>query len=75
MKKVDPIVEEVTRFSESEIKPFTQRLRDSLTTSPKIQEARAELRERIFKNAERELDIDIDTPVEQEGVETPDVGI
>lgn len=75
VRKIDPIVEEVTEFAESEVKPFTQRLRDLTATSSEIQEARAELRERIFRDAERELNIDIDASVEATGTQPVDVGI
>jgi hypothetical protein len=64
VRKVDPIVEEVTQFAESEVKPFAQRLRGLNATSSELREVRAELRERIFRNAEERLNIDIDVSVE-----------
>ena len=75
VKKVDPIVEEITRFSESKVKPFTQRVRGVGTTSLEIQEARTELRERIFRNAEKELNIDIEVSAGATGTPAADLDI
>jgi hypothetical protein len=69
IQAVDPIVEEITEFSRTEIKPFSRASVDA-ETAIFVEEEREGLMNRIFKRAEKQLNIDIDAFIEDDGAQS-----
>lgn len=61
VKVVNPIVEEITEFSLTQIKPFSKSASGNGRVEPAAEAERESLMNRIFKNAEKKLNIDIET--------------
>ncbi len=59
VRVVDPIVEEITEFSLTQIKPFSKTASGNGEIEPAAEAERESLMNRIFKNAEKKLNIDI----------------